>query len=378
MEPEATHSEQLNAATKNELIPGPLSLVAEVTHRCPLHCVYCSNPIQMQSPDHEISTDDWVKVFHQASALGVLHLHLTGGEPLARHDIAKLVAGGREANLYVNMITSGLGLTADRMSELKDAGLEHIQLSLQDANEEKANEFAGARAHAHKLKCATLIRQQDIAFTVNVVVHRENIDRLGSILALAESLGPQRIEIAHVQYYGWALKNRDKLLPTPSQVEYSVQLIKEAQARLSGLIQIQAVLPDYYARYPKTCVGGWGRQMMLIDPAGLALPCHAAAIIPGMRFDSVLDHTLEWLWRHSPAFNRFRGQDWMKAPCSDCDRREIDLGGCRCQAFQLTGDAANTDPACSLSDRHEDLIAIAQASPHTKAEWVYRILAAQG
>jgi PqqA peptide cyclase len=371
MELEATQHE---TASTTHLIPGPLSLVAEVTHRCPLHCVYCSNPLQMQSAETELPTEDWVRVFHQASALGALHLHLTGGEPLARPDITKLIAAGREVNLYVNMITSGMGLTADRMQELRDAGLEHIQLSLQDAEEEKANEFAGARAHAHKLKLAALIRQQDIAFTVNVVVHRENLDRLEAILALAESLQPQRIEVAHVQYYGWALKNRDKLMPTPAQVERSVQLISQAQSRLSGRIQLQAVFPDYDARYPKTCVGGWGRQMMLIDPAGHALPCHSAAIIPGMKFDSVRNHSLQWLWQDSPAFNRFRGTDWMRGPCNDCDRREIDFGGCRCQAFQLTGDAANTDPACSLSDQHEKLVAIAQAPPRHEAQWVYRIL----
>jgi PqqA peptide cyclase len=365
---------QHDAASANDRIPGPLSLVAEVTHRCPLHCVYCSNPLEMQAADRELSTADWVRVFRQASELGVLHLHLTGGEPLARPDIAELVAAGREANLYVNMITSGLGLTAKRMQELKDAGLEHIQLSLQDAEEERANEFAGARAHAHKLRLAALIRQQDIAFTVNVVVHRENLDRLEAIIALAESLEPQRIEVAHVQYYGWALKNRDRLMPTPAQVERSVRVITQAQSRLSGRIQLQAVLPDYYARYPKTCVGGWGRQMMLIDPAGQALPCHAAAIIPGLEFDSVRLHSLEWLWRQSAAFNCYRGQDWMKEPCSDCDRREIDFGGCRCQAFQLTGDAANTDPACSLSDQHERLVEIAQAAPSHSAQWVYRIL----
>jgi pyrroloquinoline quinone biosynthesis protein E len=355
-------------------IPGPLSLVAEVTHRCPLHCVYCSNPLQMQSAERELHTEEWVSVFQQASALGVLHLHLTGGEPLARHDIADLVKAGREANLYVNMITSGLGLTADLLHELQDAGLEHIQLSLQDAEEQKANEFAGARAHAHKLKVADLIRKLEIAFTVNVVVHRENLDRLESILALAEALEPQRIEVAHVQYYGWALTNRNRLMPTPAQVEKSVRLITEAQSRLSGRIQLQAVLPDYNARYPKTCVGGWGRQMMLIDPIGQALPCHAAGIIPGLEFDSVRTRSLQWLWEHSPAFNRFRGNDWMAQPCSDCDRREIDFGGCRCQAFQLTGNAANTDPACSLSDQHESLVAITQASSSNTSQWVYRIL----
>lgn len=356
-------------------IPGPLSLVAEVTHRCPLHCVYCSNPLQMQSAERELHTEEWVRVFQQASALGALHLHLTGGEPLARHDIADLVKAGREANLYVNMITSGLGLTADLLHELQDAGLEHIQLSLQDADEQKANEFAGARAHAHKLKLADLIRKAEIAFTVNVVVHRENLDRLESILALAEALEPQRIEVAHVQYYGWALANRNRLMPTPIQVEKSVRLITEAQSRLSGRIQLQAVLPDYYARYPKTCVGGWGRQMMLIDPIGQALPCHAAGIIPGLEFDSIRAHSLQWLWEHSPAFNHFRGKDWMARPCSDCDRREIDFGGCRCQAFQLTGSAANTDPACSLSDQHRNLVAITQESSSNTSQWVYRILA---
>jgi len=372
MELEVSQQETKSAT---DSIPGLLSLVAEVTHRCPLHCVYCSNPLQMQSANRELHTDEWVRVFQQASALGVLHLHLTGGEPLAREDITDLVRVGREANLYVNLITSGLGLTADRLQELQDAGLEHIQLSLQDADEQKANEFAGARAHAHKLKLAAMIRKLDIAFTVNVVVHRENLDRLESILALAEELKPQRIEVAHVQYYGWALTNRNRLMPTPTQVEKSVRLIAEAQSRLNGRIQLQAVLPDYYARYPKTCVGGWGRQMMLIDPIGQALPCHAAGIIPGLEFDSVRTHSLQWLWERSPAFNRFRGSDWMAQPCSDCDRREIDFGGCRCQAFQLTGNAANTDPACSLSDKHENLVAITQASSSNTSQWVYRVLA---
>ncbi len=365
---------QYEARSVEAALPGPLSLVAEVTHRCPMHCVYCSNPLEMQTADHELSTDDWIRVFRQASALGVLHLHLTGGEPLARQDIEKLVAAGRDANLYVNLITSGLGLSADRLHVLKYAGLEHIQLSLQDADEDMANEFAGTRAHAHKLKLASLIRQHDMAFTVNVVVHRQNLDRLDAILALAESLEPQRIEVAHVQYYGWALKNRDKLMPTQVQVERSLPMIAEAQARLSGRIQLQAVLPDYYARYPKPCVGGWGRQMILIDPAGTAFPCHAAGIIPDMKFDSARTHSLEWLWRDSPAFNTFRGQDWMGAPCSDCERREIDYGGCRCQAFQLTGAAANADPACSLSDFHGRLISITQVSANRNTQWVYRIL----
>jgi len=327
----------------------------------------------MQPASSELSTEHWIRVFSQASALGVLHLHLTGGEPLARQDLEEMVRAGRDANLYVNLITSGLGLSIERLRALKAAGLEHLQLSLQDADEQMANEFAGARAHAHKLKLASWIADQGIAFTVNIVVHRQNLDRLETILALAESLRPQRIEIAHVQYYGWALKNRDKLMPTPAQVEQALPLIAEAQSRLKGSIQLQAVFPDYYARYPKSCVGGWGQQMMLIDPAGFALPCHAAGILPGIEFDSVRDHSLEWIWRHSPAFNRFRGQDWMTGPCSDCDRKTLDFGGCRCQAFQITGDAANADPACSLSAHHERLIAIRDQSFIDDSQWVYRI-----
>ena len=357
-------------------LPGPLSLVAEITHRCPLQCVYCSNPLAMQSAAGEMETSDWIRIFRQAAELGVLHLHLTGGEPLARPDLADMIAAASAAGLYVNLITSGIGTNASRLQSLKDAGLDHIQLSLQDADEIKANEFAGVRAHAHKLRLAALIRELGLAFTVNVVVHRENLDRLDEIISLAESLAPDRIEVAHVQYYGWALRNRERLMPTPAQVENSIALIEAAQRRMQGRIHLQAVMPDYHARYPKPCVGGWGRQMMLIDPAGRALPCHAAAIIPGMEFDSARERSLQWLWSESPAFNRFRGEDWMRDPCRSCDRRHLDFGGCRCQAFQLTGDAANTDPACSLSSDHSKLTSIIEAARASQpSPWVYRILA---
>jgi PqqA peptide cyclase len=367
-------TERLDFADQTFEGPGPLSLVAEVTHRCPLHCVYCSNPLMMQPPSLELTTEEWSRVFQEALTLGVLHLHLTGGEPLARRDLVALIAAGREAGLYVNMVTSGIGLNLERLHALADAGLEHIQLSLQDTDEEKANEFAGARVHARKLKLAALIRQQNLAFTVNIVVHRQNLDRLDAMLALAESLEPQRIEIAHVQYYGWALKNRNRLMPTPVQVERSLRQITEAQSRLKGRIQLQAVFPDYYARYPKACVGGWGRQMILIDPVGIALPCHAAGTIPDLEFDSVREHSLEWIWRHATAFNRFRGQGWMEEPCINCERKDIDFGGCRCQAFQLTGNASSTDLACGLSERHHELIAITQAPIADDQQWVYRIL----
>jgi PqqA peptide cyclase len=358
----------------NHPIPSPLSLVAELTHRCPLHCVYCSNPLVMQPASAELTTEDWARVFRQAAALGVMHLHLTGGEPLARTDIVELVAAGREAGLYVNMITSALGLNSERMQKLADAGLDHIQLSLQDADEAEANRFAGARTHAHKLSMAELIRNHRLAFTVNIVVHRQNLERLEAMIALAESLGPQRIEIAHVQYYGWAFQNRNQLLPTREQVDLSISILKATQERLAGRIHLQSVLPDYYAKYPKACVGGWGRQMLLIDPSGQVLPCHSAAIIPGMQFDSVKAHDLDWIWKNSAAFQRFRGFDWMQEPCRSCDRKELDFGGCRCQAMQILGSADATDPACHLSPHHQMLVDIAETAPSRDGQMVYRIL----
>ncbi|MDE1176101.1 MAG: pyrroloquinoline quinone biosynthesis protein PqqE [Edaphobacter sp.] len=350
--------------TSTQQIPGPLSLVCEVTHRCPLHCVYCSNPLVMQQAEAELPTEAWTRVFTEAAQLGVAHLHLTGGEPLARHDIADLIRAGRNAGLYVNMITSAIGLSEPRLAALVEAGLDHIQLSLQDADEVLANRWAGARTHAKKLEMAALIKAQPhLAFTVNIVVHRQNLDRLEEMIALAESMGPERMEIAHVQYYGWALKNRDLLLPTREQLERSTKTLREAQERLAGRIHLQAVVPDYYARYPKACVGGWGRQLMLIDPAGRAMPCHSASIISGLAFDNVRDHDLAWLWHESSAFHRFRGDDWMQEPCRSCERKTVDFGGCRCQAMQVLDDADATDPACHLSPHHEQLIKIAEAAP---------------
>lgn len=356
-------------------IPGPLSLVCEVTHRCPLHCVYCSNPLVMRPADAELPTQVWTRVFDEAAKLGVAHLHLTGGEPLARQDIVDLVRAGRDAGLYVNMITSAIGLNEERLRSLVDAGLDHMQLSLQDVDETMANRWAGARTHAKKLEMAALIKAQPhLAFTVNIVVHRQNLDRLEEMILLAESLGPERMEIAHVQYYGWALKNRDLLLPTREQLDRSIEILQKAQKRLAGKIHIQAVVPDYYARYPKTCVGGWGQQLMLIDPAGRAMPCHSADVIPGIRFNNVREHDLAWIWRESAAFNRFRGQEWMEEPCRSCERKTIDFGGCRCQAMQILQAPNATDPACHLSPRHQDLIRIAEAAPSAATNIVYRIM----
>ena len=328
---------------------GPLALIAELTHRCPLHCVYCSNPLEMQRAAAELATEDWVRVFGEAARLGCLHAHFTGGEPLARVDLTQLVAGARSAGLYVNLITSGLGLSEKRLSDLVEAGLEHIQLSFQGAREEFSDEIAGTRSHAFKLHLADVIRKFKIAFTVNVVVHRQNLDHLDEILAMVERLAPDRLEIANVQYYGWALRNREALLPTRQQLEKTQAAVETAQERFGGRIRIDYVVPDYYARYPKACMGGWGQRLVLIDPAGQALPCHAAAVIPGMTFDNVRERTLEWIWQESAAFQKFRGEHWMPEPCRSCERRGEDFGGCRCQALLLAGDATATDPVCALA-----------------------------
>jgi PqqA peptide cyclase len=362
---------------------GPLALIAELTHRCPLHCVYCSNPLEMQSAASELSTEEWLRIFREAGRLGSLHVHFTGGEPLARTDLTELTRGARDAGLYVNLITSGVGLSEKRLAALVDAGLEHIQLSFQGSREELADDIAGAPSHARKLQLARLIRQFRLAFTVNVVVHRQNLDHLPEIISMVEEIGPDRVEIANVQYYGWALRNQEALLPTKQQVEAAQKLASAAEARLSGRMRIDYVAPDYYARYPKACMGGWGRRLLLIDPAGRALPCHAAAVIPGLMFDNVRDYSLEWIWNQSSSFQKFRGEAWMPEPCRTCDRRGEDFGGCRCQALLLTGDAAATDPVCSLAPAHkvvEKIVARVNESdmpaplPVSVAQrnWVYR------
>jgi pyrroloquinoline quinone biosynthesis protein E len=356
------------------MIPNPLALIAELTHRCPLHCVYCSNPLQLVAQKGELSTEEWVRVFQEASRLGVLHLHLTGGEPAARADLKDLIAGGHQAGLYTNLITSGIGISEARLAALVDAGLDHIQLSFQDSKDEAAGWIAGAKGHAYKVALAPKIRQLRVAFTVNLVVHRQNLDHIEEMIEFIEQLRPERIEIAHAQYYGWALKNRDSLLPTPQQLENCIRVVEAAQFRLAGRVRIDCVVPDYYARYPKACMGGWGRRLLLIDPAGQVLPCHAAGVIPGMEFANVRQHPLEWIWNESAAFQRFRGEEWMPEPCKSCERRTEDFGGCRCQAFLITGDANATDPVCSLSPDHP---LIEAAKPAAKSDvsqvaWSYR------
>ena len=352
----------------------PRALIAEITHRCPLHCVYCSNPLEMQRRSEELSTQDWISIFQQASDMGVLQLHLTGGEPLSRSDLIELVRAGRAAGLYLNLITSGVGLDGPRLDALIEAGLDHIQVSFQDTEEASANEFAGTRSHALKLRVAEMIRARRIAFTVNIVVHRRNLGRLEEMITFAEQSGAQRLEIANVQYYGWALRNREALLPTRQQLEHSIETLEAARERLKGRLRIEFVLPDYYAKYPKPCMNGWGHQQVLIDPAGRVLPCHAATVIPGLVFPRATEHPLRWIWEDSPAFNRFRDEDWMPEPCRSCDRRTRDFGGCRCQAFLLAGDAAATDPVCTLAPTHAVIEEALQRVNATRdPDWVYRI-----
>ena len=330
----------------------PLALIAEVTHRCPLHCVYCSNPMQLAGTKAELSTEEWKRVFEKAGKLGMLHAHFTGGEPLARADLTELIVSARTAGLYTNLITSGIGLSEQRLQTLVDAGLDHIQVSFQDSREEAANWIAGAKTHAHKIALARAIRKQKIAFTVNLVVHRQNLDHLEEMIGFIEQLTPDRIEIANTQYYGWALANRAALMPTREQVEQAVTVVAEAEQRLRGRIRIDSVVPDYYAKYPKACMGGWGQKLMLINPSGKVLPCHAAEVLPGMSFENVREKPLEWIWQESTSFQSFRGEAWMPEPCRSCPRRTEDFGGCRCQAFLLAGDATATDPACSLAPMH--------------------------
>ena len=334
------------------MVSNPLALIAEITHSCPLHCVYCSNPMQLAATSSELMTEEWIRVFRQAGELGMLHAHFTGGEPLARTDLIELIAGARAAGLYTNLITSGIGLNQQRLQMLIEAGLDHIQLSFQDSQEEAANWIAGAKAHSHKLELSREIRKHKIAFTVNLVVHRQNLDHLAEMITFIEGLEPERIEIAHTQYYGWALANRAALLPTRTQLDNALAIVAEAEKRLAGRTRIDSVVPDYYAKYPKACMGGWGRKLMLVNPSGIALPCHAAEVLPGLAFENVREKSLEWIWQESESFRKFRGEEWMPEPCRSCDRRGEDFGGCRCQAFLLTGAAQVTDPACSLAPTH--------------------------
>jgi pyrroloquinoline quinone biosynthesis protein E len=344
----------------------PLGLLAELTHRCPLQCPYCSNPLQLEGAAGELDTAAWQDVMRQAAGLGVLQLHLSGGEPTVRRDLEDIVASAAEAGLYTNLITAGVLLDRARLEALARRGLDHVQVSIQDVEPGNADRIAHFQgAHARKRALAGWVRELDLALTVNAPVHRQNLDRLEGIIAFALEVGARRLEVAHVQYYGWALQNRAALMPTRAQVERSHGLVEEARARLEGVLRIDFVVPDYYAARPKPCMGGWGRGIVVVTPSGKVLPCHAAETIPGLVFDNVRAKPLAEIWQHGQAFERYRGTDWMLEPCRSCERREIDWGGCRCQALALAGDASAADPACAKSERHADLVALAEREATT-------------
>jgi pyrroloquinoline quinone biosynthesis protein E len=350
-------------------VDAPLAFLAELTHRCPLQCPYCSNPLELVGANAELSTADWVAVFDEAVRLGAMQVHLSGGEPTARRDLVALVHAAENAGLYTNLVTSGVLVDRRRIDELAAAGLRHVQLSIQDADPAEGDRIAAyPKAHLKKLSIAREIRAAGLALTLNVVVHRRNLLRLNQIIDVAVDLGAERLEIAHAQYHGWALINRAALMPTRDQVHEATAVIAEAKQRLHGRIRIDHVAPDYHARRPKACMGGWGQRFFAIAPDGTMLPCHAATSIPGFSFPNVKTTALKVAWEHSAAFKAFRGTAWLAEPCRSCEWRDVDFGGCRCQALTLAGDAAATDPVCDRSPLHRDLQAmvdreVAGASP---------------
>jgi pyrroloquinoline quinone biosynthesis protein E len=348
----------------------PYTLVAELTHRCPLRCPYCSNPVELTRD--EIATAGWLGVFEQAAALGVAQLHLSGGEPLLRDDLVDLVRGARRSGLYTNLVTSAVPLERERLAALRDAGLDCVQVSVQDASAESSDGIAGARSYEQKLAAARWTRELGMALTINVVLHRHNLDRIAGHITLAEELGAHRVELANTQYHGWALANRAALLPEQAQLERAREIAQAAAARLDGRMEVLFVLPDHFSRHPKACMGGWARRYIVVAPDGVALPCHNARSIAGLEWENVRDRALRDIWQRSPAFERFRGEAWMPEPCRSCDRRALDFGGCRCQAFALTGDAAATDPACSLSPQHHLIVSARTQAVAGKAGFFYR------
>ena len=337
--------------------PVPLGMLAELTYRCPLHCTYCANPLNIGDYADELTTVDWLHTLDQARAVGVLQVHFSGGEPLLRPDLPELVGHARAVGLYSNLVTSGIPLSAERLERLAEAGLDHVQLSIQDSEAVSGDMIAGRPAHHRKLVAAELVTRLGLPLTINVVLHRSNVDRLGAIADLAAELGAERVELAHTQFYGWAWRNRSALAPTQEQVDAANRAAAQARARHGDQLEFVYVDADYFSTRPKPCMSGWGSRQFVVAPNGDVLPCLSAAQLPGLAPSNVRDLGLAGIWYDSAAFNRFRGTEWMPEPCSSCALKEIDFGGCRCQAFQLTGDPAATDPACALSPDHH-LVAI--------------------
>jgi pyrroloquinoline quinone biosynthesis protein E len=336
--------------------PNPLLLIAELSYKCPLHCPYCSNSPAIGDERYrdELQTHEWTRVFEEASALGVLHVGFTGGEPMVRKDLEELARASSTAGLYSTLATAGTPFTATRGAALRHAGLDHVQISIQDSEPIESDRMAGMPSFAKKIAAARIARELGFPLTINVVLHRQNLDRIEAIIALAEELDAHRLELANTQYHGWAAINRDALMPTRPQLEAAERAVAAARARLGPVMEILWVLPDYYEDFPKPCMGGWGRDAIVVTPNGDVLPCHAASTISGLAFDNVRDRPLAEIWFESDAFRRFRGTEWLPEPCRSCplERQEVDFGGCRCQALAFTGDAAATDPVCHLSPHH--------------------------
>ncbi len=338
--------------------PRLYSFLAELTYRCPLHCPYCSNPPAPRAGGGELTAEEWRRQLFDAADLGALHVGFSGGEPLLRPDLPELTRSAREAGLYTNLITSALGLTEKRLGELCEAGLDSIQISFQADEGELGDRIAGIRAHERKLEAVALVKKADLPFSMNVVLHRGNIDRLAQIIDFAEELGAERLELANTQFYGWAFRNRLQLLPSREQVKRAAEIAVEAGKRLAGRMELIFVVPDYFSDRPKPCMHGWGMRMLTINPKGDVLPCPTAGDIKTMTFENVRQRPLREIWEDSDSFRRFRGTEWMPDPCKTCAFKEVDFGGCRCQAALLTGDPSVTDPVCGLSPHHSMVTAI--------------------
>ncbi|WP_214412688.1 pyrroloquinoline quinone biosynthesis protein PqqE [Sphaerisporangium fuscum] len=353
-------------------IPAPWAMLAELTHACPLRCPYCSNPLELIARSRELATEEWARVMAEAAELGVVHAHLSGGEPLLRRDLTAIVAAADGAGIYTQLVTSGAGLHRARLAELAAAGLRSVQLSVQDATAETSDRLAGTRSFAAKERAAGLVRESGLPLGVNVVLHRHNLDSIHEIIAVAVSWGAERVELANTQFYGWALRNRGALLPTRDQLSRAEEKVKAWRERLEDRVRLVWVVPDYFEGIPKPCMGGWGAVSLTVAPDGAVLPCPGAYVLPGLTFPSVREDGLRWIWERSPAFNAYRGTAWMDEPCAGCPRRETDFGGCRCQAYALTGHAGRTDPACSLSPDHHLVQRLTAAAPAGDEPLVYR------
>ena len=362
------------AAVDPSCARAPVGMLCELTHRCPLQCPYCSNPTDLERVNTELTTAEWQDVMRQAGELGILQVHLSGGEPTARKDLEEILDAAVKAGLYTNLITAGVTLTRDRMMKLAEIGLDHVQLSIQDVDPENADRISAYKGGlAKKIEVSQWAKEAGMALTINAPIHRQNIHNVPRMIEFAIECGAGRIEIAHVQYYAWALLNRSSLMPPRESFMTAAKQVEEAREKYKGIIVIDMVVPDYYAKFPKPCMGGWAKQILNVTPSGRVLPCHAAESITHLQFDNVKDRPLADIWLNGDAFNKYRGTEWMKEPCRSCPRKEIDFGGCRCQAFALTGDAANTDPACSLSPMHEEWAKVAEVESHsTPPEFVYR------